>query len=337
MARTILVDDLIEETRALLDEENQEDISDTRDILPALNRAQDVAANILSKHYSAPLRRYKMIDIVSGQQEYDIPDEAFEERVELIEVQVGQYFYPLKQLDPQDATYYEASNTSTIPYAYVLTGNRVRLLPNSNPTYKLRMWFDKDPDKLVKQQGRIELVDTTTNSIVVDSVGGDISTESDNLSSYVNVIDGVTGRRKATLQIQKVVGNEITFKTSPSRTVVKGVSIDNSLETLLRNSEDQIEQGEDLVISPDDYICALGGSCIPIFRKPLYNYIIKYAVAELRGVVDGSDSYTEAEVQKMEKIVENSWSGRPNTARVKRAPGMWGNTYRKRGLGSKLV
>ena len=52
-SQIIAVNDLIDEVRSMLDEDNRTSVSDTADILPALNRAQNYAANILSRHYES--------------------------------------------------------------------------------------------------------------------------------------------------------------------------------------------------------------------------------------------------------------------------------------------
>ena len=92
MAISITVDDLIDQVRSLLDEDNIESVSDSADIIPALNRAQDYASNILARHYEAPLLKKVEITTVSGQEEYFIPEDAMEERIERVEVKVNNQF-----------------------------------------------------------------------------------------------------------------------------------------------------------------------------------------------------------------------------------------------------
>ena len=51
MALLETVDTLVEEVRALTNELNQDSLQTARDILPALNRAQDHMMTILATHY----------------------------------------------------------------------------------------------------------------------------------------------------------------------------------------------------------------------------------------------------------------------------------------------
>ena len=86
MARLLLtVQDLVDQVRNQVDEQDQDAVSLEGDILPVLNRAQDYAYNILARKYQEPLLTYTQLTLTSGQ-EYDIPEDAFEDRIEKIEI-----------------------------------------------------------------------------------------------------------------------------------------------------------------------------------------------------------------------------------------------------------
>lgn len=247
-SQIITVNDLIDEARSMLDEDNRTSVSDAEDILPALNRAQNYAANILSRHYESPMLRWTTVNTVSGQDEYFIPENAFEQRIEKVEVQVNNLFYPVKRISYRDISLFESptGTTSAVPYYYAVIADRYRILPRANAAYDLRVWYLEEPPQLVKSQGRINIVNTSGNYVIVDSIGDDLTTESDNLNSYVNIVDAQTGKRKASYQIQNISGNKITFKTSPTRTTVLNTSIDTSMVTanLLVNTDSDNEAAD---------------------------------------------------------------------------------------------
>lgn len=322
--RVKIVDDLISDVRSLLDEENQAAVDDVRDILPALNRAQDYASNILSRHYDDPMLVYKDVPLNSLQKEYDIPDDAFEQRLEKVELRNGQVFYPLERISYRNITLFETTSKINIPYFYCVIGNKYRIIPGPTSMNALRIWYLYDPLPLVHQQGRITLVNTTDNYILVDEIGEDLTTETDQLNSYVNIIDGQSGVRKGSFQIKSIVDNKITFKSTPSRTEVLNLEINDDLSTLVDN------EGLPVVVNQDDYICVIKGTCIPFFKKPFSNYLIAYAVAELSVIKLGGDVTLIAQVKSdLEKQVEHSWVGRESTLTVKKKNPQWQYTLQR--------
>lgn len=306
--RRLTTTDLIEEVRSLLDESNRANVSDELDILPALNRAQDVAANILARHYEAPLLAYKSLQLTQGQSEYDIPEDAFEQRIEKCEVYITSVYYPVKRIDYRDITLYETPTRTNVPYYYAVIGTKFRLLPTPTAVYPLRIWYLKDPEVLVAPQGRITVLNTANNYVVVDQVGTDLTSAMDDLNSFVNIIDGQSGAIKGTLQIQSIAGNKITFKTVPSRSTVLNKTISTSLPT---------------TIEQDDFLCTIHGSCIPVFKKPFSNYLIQFAVAEIQRKLGGPADIELKVRDELEKLVERSWVGRENYLRVQKRNRNW--------------
>jgi hypothetical protein len=322
-SQIITTNDLVSDVRSLLDEENRLSVTDAEDIIPALNRAQNYASNILSRHYESPLLVKKDVVTINGQMEYDIPEDAFEQRLEKLEVRLNEVFYPVKRIDYRDISAYENKNSTSIPYYYCVVGNRYRLIPASNSIYPLRLWYLKDPLPLVSSQGRINIVNTAGNYIIVDNIGGDLTTESDNLNSYANIIDAQTGKRKATLQIKTINGNQITFKTTPTRTTVLNTNIDTSLDTSTLSVNVEDTDGPDVSINPDDFICIIKGGCVPFFKKPFSNFLIQYAVAEIRRKLGGPADLELRVRKELEDQVERSWVGREHTLRVNRTSKNW--------------
>lgn len=306
--RRLLVDDLIADCRSMLDEENKANVTDEGDLLPALNRAQDYAANLLARHYESPMLANTMVSLASGQQEYDIPRDAFEQRLEKVEVFLTQVYYPVKRLDYRDISLYETPTRVNVPYYYVVIGDKFRLLPGPTASYSLRLWYLRNPPALVKSQGRITLVNQAQGYLIVDSLGSDISTDLSSLDSYVNIVDGTTGDIKCSLQVQQIEGNKVKFKTVPDRTSVLDQSISASIPS---------------TVAPDDLICLSSGTCVPFFKKPFSNFLIQYALAEIQRKLGGPAELERAVLKDLEDQVERSWVGREQTLRVKKRNKSW--------------
>jgi hypothetical protein len=313
VARRLTTEDLISEVRSMIDESNITSVRDDQDILPALNRAQDVAANILARHYESPMLAYEEVSLTAGQSEYPIPENAFEQRLEKIEVQVNNLFYQVKRIDYRDSSAYESLSIRTnVPYYYAVIGNKYRLLPSPTATYPLRIWYLKDPEPLVRSQGRITFVKADVNYIIVDSIGSELTVSNADLNCYANLIDGQTGEVRATMQIASIQGNKITFKSvfGPNdRTSVLNKTISSNLANI--------------TVQPDDFICTIHGTCIPIMKKPFSNYLIQYAVAEMQRKLGGPADMELKVKQDLETIVERSWVGRETSLRVSRNNRNW--------------
>lgn len=317
------VTELVSDVRSMLDEDNTATIDDTRDILPALNRAQDYGSNILARHYESPLLTYTIIPLVSGQKEYDIPKDALEERIEKVEVKQGNLYYPLTRVNYRDIGNFETDSPAPIPSYYTVVSDKFRLVPAGTGTYSLRVWYLKDPMPLVLPQGRITKVMAADNYILVDSVGNDLTTETDNLKSYVNLVDGRSGVVKGSFQIKSIVDTKITFKSIPTRSVVYSQEISTDLAALVDS------EGLSISVEPDDYICLAEGNCIPYFKKPLSNFLIQYAVAELTRKLGGAADMEERVKKDLEDQVERSWVGRESYLRVSMTNNKWSKLRRR--------
>lgn len=334
MAQIITVDNLINDVRQMLDEHNTLSVSDSADILPALNRAQRYAANILTRHYEPPMLRHVTLTPTAGQAEYPIPQDCLEERLEKVEVNINSLYYPVTRISYRDISDYETTNGVPSPYYYAIVGRNFRLVPKPTGAYPLRLWYLAEPPKLTNVWGRIQRVDTANMALIVtdqvleteDQAG--MTTQIDNLNSFVNVIDAETGMRKATLQIKSISGSQVKFKTVPSRETVQTLTVDTSMTDLSVNT-DSNNNGSDVEIEQDDYLCSIEGSCVPFFKNPFSNFLVQYAVAEIRRKL-GGDSETEiAVLQRLEQQVERSWVGREQSLRVHRSNTKWNNSGRR--------
>lgn len=301
--RRLTTNNLIEDCRSLLDEQNQESIDDEDDILPALNRGQDLAANILARHYESPLLAYVAVTLNSSDQEYDIPEDAFEQRIEKVEININGSYSECRRVSYRDATALESTASASIPLFYSEVGLKYRLFPKPTGSYAARVWYLKDPAPLAKEQGTITSINSGSNYIVVSDLGSDLTTTNDSFNSYVSFIDGQTGKIKGACQIQTISGSRITFKTSATRSTVLNQTISNSIPS---------------TVEQDDLICVVGSTCVPLLKKPFSQYMIDFAVSELLNIKLGIPSdLAEQRTKQLEKIVEKSWVGREQYLRVK--------------------
>lgn len=304
----------------MIDEDNIEDISDEF-ILQSLNRAQDDGMNILARHYEEPMLTYESLDLQSGVAEYYIPETAFEDRLEKVEIGVGETYSEVQRISYRDVTPYETQSNTDVPYYYAVVGRKIKLIPTPSGSYDARIWYLRAPDKLVKSQGRITKLGLASNYVVVDEAGSALSTEVDQLGSFVNVVDGQTGEVKGTLQIKTITDSRITFKSSPTRSTVYNRSIESDASDLASG----------LSIELDDYICSAEGTCVPQFARPMGNFLLQYADAEARMKLGGPADMSLRILEKFEKErVERTWVGRESTLRVAKRSGKWGGRGRRR-------
>jgi hypothetical protein len=161
---------------------------------------------------------------------------------------------------------------------------------------------------MVLDWGRITRFNLVDNYIYVDNLGGSDSdagtptTEMDDLLSFVSIVDAQTGNTKATLQVKSISGNRIDFKTTPSRTSVWNDAISSALP-------DTIEL--------DDYICSVAGVCVPMLGGASTNFMIQYAVEEMRRRLGDDSAVLEKQIlDDFEKQVKSTWAGRDQATRV---------------------
>jgi hypothetical protein len=312
MARLLLtVQDLVDQVRNQVDEQDQDAVSLEGDILPVLNRAQDYAYNILARKYQEPLLTYTQLTLTSGQ-EYDIPEDAFEDRIEKIEIQVSGGLGSVvecQRISFRDISNYESSSRSNVPYYYCVVGRKIRFVPGPTGTYNARIWYLKSPERLVLPLGRITRINTAGNYLLVESPSTEISTEADRLEAYVNIIDGQTGIIKGTLQVQNVNDTKISFRSTPTRAHVLNRTINTSLA--------------DLGIEPDDYLARVSGTCVPYYGQPTTNFLIQFSVAEITRKLGGSSEKEDTVLEKFEKQLERTWVGRETTLRVSKKSQSW--------------
>jgi hypothetical protein len=310
------VEEIATSVRARLDEMNRDSIDTERDILPALNRALEYAVDIYARHYPDPYIASTILPLINGQQDYEMPENVFEDRVVKVDLKgTTNYYQDIVRVSYRDLANFETEGSTATPFYYATLGRKLHVVPTPSGTYSLRIWYIQNPEQLVLPQGRVTVVNTTSNYIVVDSPGNQLTTESDQLESYVNIINSKTGEIRATFQIASIDDGRVTFRTSPSRGEVLGRPITSTLTAL--------------TASKDDYICICTGICVPYLSSPTSNFLIQFAVAELARQLGVNGQEEEQVLQKFEDQVKKTWSGREPTTRIAKRSQAFGTNIRK--------
>jgi hypothetical protein len=305
------VDELVDQVRSQMDEEDTSNLSD-REILDALNRAQNRAAAIFSREYEQFFWNSTTITTTAGTSTYDIPSDAFNRVIKKLEVEQGSgNRWEIRAISPKEATLHRTSGQVSVPSLFTLTKNTIEIFPKPTGGVTIHVHYTKAPHKLVKSQGRISSYDATNERVIVDTLGDDISTSTTGFNSYINVIDYTTGDIKATLQVSAIntTTKQVSFKTaSLTRSTVLGRTIATALPS---------------DISEDDYLAVVTGTCVPEVPGGHVDYLIQHAVVELRRRF-GESVVQEIEARdNLETELKKTWAGRPLTTRVRNANPHW--------------
>ena len=329
--KPITVQDLVDQVRAQLDEINTTGVDTVRDILPALNRAQDKASDILAKCYPDPLLAMATFTLgTSATNDYPIPEDALSDRVMHLVVNIGSSIpVEVKKLSFYQAWQYQTQAKASIPYGYFITGRMIKFVPEASSNYTFSIYYVRQPQPFVLPYGRVTNIGS--NTLVLDSatdeVGHSPSSNIGDYSCFVNIIDPNTGGIRLTNQVKStdLVTNPaapiITFKTTGD-TLDRSIVWGNTpvLATALSS------QG----VLLDDYVCPVGGTCVPELRVPTTNFYVQYAVAELRRKLGDEQAMNEFNIlQQLQKDVTEMWTAREQDMRViRRSPFLSAPTQR---------
>jgi hypothetical protein len=309
---TLLVDTLIDECRVQLDEANSADLSDAK-ILQTLNRAQMKLVRLATRRFAPMFREDSTLTVNSGTNEVTIPESAFGLVVNAVHVIIGGQAYKVEPAREDDVVGWDNTNsTTTLPHYWTQQGSVLRLYPRPTSAVQVRVRFQARPPDLVKKQGRIHSYDSNAVTCELDALGSDLTTSTAALGAFVNWVDGTTGEVKATLQVASITTatKTIAFKTSGlGRSTVFGQTVSTSLPT---------------DAAQDDYLCLASGTCIPLRVADYSDYLIQFAVVNMKRK-QGEDVVAEvAALRELESDITSMWAGRAGSKRVRRASTFWG-------------
>lgn len=317
MARKLYnVQGLVDEIRAQVDEQNIDSVDTTRDILPTLNRGQDYAMNILARKYPDPFITSQTITLSSSDNTYELPEDCFEDRIMKVVISISGVQQEVRRVSFYDAWKWTSTNNRVpIPVAYYIQGRNIVFVPGSGGQYPAIIYYIKQSEELVLPQGRVTVINQASNYVIVDGLGDDLTSESDQLNSYVNIVDSQSGIIKWSGQIQNIDGDRITFRSSPQRTTVLGRTIQTALPL----------PAADIQVELDDTLCVVKGSAVPYFQQPMANFLIQFTVAEIIRKLGGDAATEETILKKFESQVSEIWQGRENTKVKQNRSRAWGN------------
>lgn len=318
----LTVNELITAVRDQLDETNTTNVTDAQ-ILAALNRGQRKGTNIIARKYDSLFVNYTTTTMTSGTRNYTIPAAAYGKRLEKVEVLDSNQniAWDVQRISFHKTTQYSNSSTSDRPYYYAIKKNEILLYPTPSSSKTIRLWYQDRPETLVTSQGRItSYTDSTTDTIIVDTLGSDLTTDTtDGFNAYINVIDYNTGDIKGSMQISAIntTTKQITLKSSGlTRSTVLGRTISTSLPS---------------DIAVDDYICIVTGTCMPEIPGAYTDYLMQYAVVDIRRRLGENTTEEFAALKDLEAEIQSMWKGREMSHRVRKASTAWGY-----GLGTSL-
>jgi len=308
MAQSQTVDELLQQVREQLDEFNTDTVDDAQ-ILNALNRGHRKASNVTSRRLDEAL--LTTTDTTTNSTDldtYDMPKDIFARKIQSMQVVNGEFVWKIEKIDQAHAEPYLSNARVQRPYYYYVVGSQIRLVPTPKDGLTIRWWYLKKPDRLVESQGRITTIGST--SVIVDSAGSDLSSENTSLNNYVSFIDFVTGKVKGSAQITGTVTNEtINFKATPDRTSVLNKTVSGTLPT-------------DLAV--DDHVCVVSGTCISQLPESYVDFVIQFAVLELKRRFGEPTQEEILALNEQEKELKKSWAGRERKTRIRKSSSKWG-------------
>jgi hypothetical protein len=312
---TLYSADLITRVREKIDESNTETVSDAF-ILRSLNEAQRTLVRTVARQYDQIF--IDNTDLTTdGTAFLTIPEDAYDRRVEFIEMNDGTAWKRLQKVKPGRITPFRLNTNNKWPVAYTTKQNKIQLLPTPTSGLTVKVWYTKRPGELVSSYGRIVDYDTGAGTITLDSLSSSVSTDVDNLAAFINVIDGTTGLVKGSYQVASADTDTdiVTIKSSGlDRSTVAGKTISTSLST---------------DIEKDDYICSIGGTCVLELLADYSDYLIQYAVVGVRRSLREDTSADYAYLKDLERELETIWAGREQENKVTSKNPHW-VTYRRR-------
>jgi len=304
---------MADEIRSMIDEQNEMNINDETDILPLLNRAQTKAYEKLVRVYPQPVLEPVEFTLSAGENTLELPEHLFGDRFKLIQWKDtnGRRAKEVKIVSEAQFIRYRTTANRYQPRHAIVYGRTLELsAPVAAGSGTLEIFCVNDPNPLVYPFAKI--LQTSGNTIFVDaeSVDSDYDIDiSDN--SYLNIIDGGTGKIKGTVQALSFNGtDEIELKTVPDYSTVLDRTVLGSISSVS--------------ISRDDYLCNVKGSCVLQFAGVTRNFLVEWTAAKLKKNKTGAPYSTdEDEVKKFEAELRRAHMARPQKSRIRMTNRIW--------------
>jgi len=319
-----LVNNILNEIRLVIGEDNTGGAVSDELLLLLLNRAQEEAAQLLARSYVEPILTYTDIPL-TAEQDYELPEDCFEDRVLKMEYLAGASGvapYPMIRIDYEsdEASSFAEGSVAQSPEAWMQIGTirSVRVFPTPQGGGYIRMWYAKRPEDLVISQGRIKSVVNAT-TLELDALGDEITANQDEDGSHLCIIDGQTGAIKAVLEVSSVgtSTDTVSFSLAPITAQIEGIPVEACPDLTAEN-----------ILG--DYVCLAPFTCIPIIRQPVLNYIKQYAIALVQNNLGAEHEVAYRALKEMEKFVASMDSGKQTFKRVKMKSDAYGGNIIRR-------
>lgn len=309
----ITTEELIQQVRDQVDEDNIADLSDER-VLRVLNRARMKLVRMAGRKFVPAFQN----EVTVGPDTDDprnvtIPELTFALTINEVNIIQGGVAYRVEAVAQRDVTNFESENSgSAIPLYYTQQGNKLKLYPKPAANVQIRIRYQFRPPELVKTQARITNIDQNNNLIYVDSLGSGLTTSVDSLGAFVNLTDQFDGRVKATLQVVDIDedAQTLTFKTTGlDRSKVYGLTVGTAIP-------DEISQ--------DDYVTLAAGTNVPTLLQDYYDYLVVFSVLEIKRSLGLPTQEEYAASKEIESDVLAMWAGKQSTRRIQKDNPYWG-------------
>ncbi len=303
-------EDLLSQARAQLDEANTEDVSDA-DVLAAMNRAQRRAVSILARKFDELFMTSTTQLSTGGTDTYAIPEGAYGRRIEQIVVAQGSNEYPLKRVNYRELARYASSAQVSVPSVWAFKGRSYVIKPTPSGGVTFKLSYFKAPETLVLPQGRITSVSVASSYVLLDALGDDLTTATDALGAFVNIVDAQTGEIKVSLQTNAIntTSKQVSFKTT-------GLT----LSTVYNRT---IATAIPATVEVNDYVCATQGTCVPDLWDECLDYLIQYAVYEIRRRMGETLTDEAQALKRLEDDIERQGAGRESSHRIANKSPAW--------------
>lgn len=306
----MLVNDMVDEVRALADEDATSDITDAS-IMASLNRGQQQLVRIATRVRNDLFMRELELsasDFTAG--EATITPLAQAGIINHIHLMIGDTPYRMtkRELSKEDVINYP-NTVGGYPRYWCVRGNKLLVFPALSGSATLKVRYQLRPPTLVISEGRIHNYTSTT--LTLDAIGSNLTTDVSNLLAFIAIVDSQTGLVKGRAQVSAIntTTKVVTIKTaSLDRTSVFGYDVDTAMPTDL---------------AKDDYVCLANGTCIPTLTRDYSDYLIQFAVVETMRRLGVPSQEAFARLKDLEKDLEKMWAGQPQMQRIRNSSSAW--------------
>jgi hypothetical protein len=274
VSRGETIQDLIDEIRSTIEEENEVQVQDDRDLLPIINSAHEKAFEVLSQVYSDPILTFSTHTL--SEQVWTLPENIFQEKIRAA-VWVDASDQKIRDCK-KSSIFTHLDKQTTVgsgfyPSSYISLGRRIKF--SSVPNGRLMLFYLKEIDRLVRPIATIDSI-SGTDTILFSDLDPEYDPTLGRLDSYLNIIDGQTGLVKGSVQVKTLGTASLEIKSIPERSRVLNRTISSDLTTLT----DELSQP--YTIEGDDYLCSVKGTCVLPYLSLIKSYVKQESIATLK-------------------------------------------------------